>query len=37
MAYLTLQINPGISPLKKTLIDKHYLRKHGPDAYYGQK
>lgn len=37
MALLTLQINPEIAPLKKTLIDKHYLRKHGPDAYYGQK
>ena len=37
MAFLTLQINPAITPLKKTLIDKHYLRKHGPDAYYGQK
>lgn len=37
MALLTLQINPEISPLKKKLIDKHYLRKHGPDAYYGQK
>ena len=37
MALLTLQINPAVKPLKKTLIDKHYLRKHGPDAYYGQK
>lgn len=37
MAFLTLQINPDIAPLKRTLIDKHYLRKHGPDSYYGQK
>ncbi|MCX6133759.1 MAG: L-ribulose-5-phosphate 4-epimerase AraD [Ignavibacteriales bacterium] len=37
MAYLTLQINPAAMPLKRTLINKHYLRKHGPDAYYGQK
>jgi L-ribulose-5-phosphate 4-epimerase len=37
MAFLTLQINPKIDPLKKTLIDKHYQRKHGPDSYYGQK
>ena len=37
MAFLTLQINPDIAHLKQTLIDKHYLRKHGPDAYYGQK
>lgn len=36
MAWLTLQLNPKQTPLKKTLIDKHYLRKHGPNAYYGQ-
>jgi L-ribulose-5-phosphate 4-epimerase len=36
MAYLTLQINPSVSAIKKTLIDKHYFRKHGKDAYYGQ-
>ena len=36
MAYLTLQINPNAPHLKKTLIDKHYQRKHGDDAYYGQ-
>jgi L-ribulose-5-phosphate 4-epimerase len=37
MAFLTLQINPDVAHLKQTLIDKHYLRKHGPNAYYGQK
>lgn len=37
MALLTLQINPGIESLKKSLIDKHYQRKHGKDSYYGQK
>jgi L-ribulose-5-phosphate 4-epimerase len=37
IAYLTIQINPQISPLKETLIKKHYERKHGPNAYYGQK
>ncbi len=37
MAFLTLQINPTVSNISKTLIDKHYLRKHGKDAYYGQK
>jgi L-ribulose-5-phosphate 4-epimerase len=37
MAYLTLQINSAAKPLKKTLTDKHYKRKHGPDSYYGQK
>ena len=36
MAYLTLQINPNASgnPL---LEEKHFLRKHGANAYYGQK
>lgn len=36
MAYLTEQINPHTSRLKESLIQKHYLRKHGPGAYYGQ-
>jgi L-ribulose-5-phosphate 4-epimerase len=36
MAALTLQINPSTPRLKKTLIDKHFKRKHGPDSYYGQ-
>lgn len=36
MAYLTLQINPLATPIKQTLIDKHYFRKHGANAYYGQ-
>ena len=36
-AYLTININPDTPGLKKTLIDKHYNRKHGKDAYYGQK
>lgn len=37
MAYLTLQINPKAGRLKPSLIKKHYERKHGKDAYYGQK
>ncbi len=37
MAMFTLQINPNVSSLKQTLIDKHYQRKHGKNAYYGQK
>lgn len=37
MAYLSLQINPTGSKLKEALIEKHYLRKHGKDSYYGQK
>lgn len=36
MAYLTLQINPNALRLKDSLIKKHYDRKHGKDAYYGQ-
>jgi L-ribulose-5-phosphate 4-epimerase len=36
MAYLTLQINPKAPRLKEALIRKHYERKHGKDAYYGQ-
>ncbi len=37
MAYLTLQINPDAPRLKNALLKKHYERKHGKDAYYGQK
>jgi L-ribulose-5-phosphate 4-epimerase len=36
MAYLTTHINTGVPRLKETLIRKHYNRKHGVDAYYGQ-
>ena len=36
MAYLTEQINPQAPRLKDALIKKHYDRKHGTDAYYGQ-
>lgn len=36
MAYLTLQINPSAVAIKQSLCDKHYFRKHGKDAYYGQ-
>lgn len=37
MALLTEQINPDVKRLKQSLIDKHYFRKHGKNAYYGQK
>ena len=33
----TLRINPKIKPMQAVLLDKHFLRKHGPGAYYGQK
>ena len=36
MAYLTLQINPAAQAIKQSLKDKHYNRKHGKNAYYGQ-
>lgn len=36
MAYLTRQIQPDAARLKDSLIRKHYERKHGPHAYYGQ-
>ena len=36
MAMFTLNIDPNTPRLKKALIDKHYLRKHGKNAYYGQ-
>jgi L-ribulose-5-phosphate 4-epimerase len=36
MAYLTLQINPDTPRIKDTLRLKHYERKHGKNAYYGQ-
>lgn len=37
MALLTEQINPQAQRLKESLIAKHYNRKHGKNAYYGQK
>jgi L-ribulose-5-phosphate 4-epimerase len=36
MAYLTRTLRPDIESLKQTIIDKHFLRKHGKNAYYGQ-
>ncbi len=36
MAYRAELINPQVKPAPQELQDKHYLRKHGPDAYYGQ-
>jgi L-ribulose-5-phosphate 4-epimerase len=37
MAYASIIINAGVAPLADELRDKHFLRKHGPAAYYGQK
>lgn len=36
IAFLTEQIRPDAPRLKDALIQKHFERKHGPDAYYGQ-
>jgi len=37
MAYLTVAVNADASALGKALHDRHFLRKHGQQAYYGQK
>ena len=37
MAYHSLQLNGELSTMPQVLLDKHYLRKHGANAYYGQK
>lgn len=39
IAYMNLfsqQVNPTLSSMQQVLLDKHYLRKHGANAYYGQ-
>lgn len=37
MAAFTRMVNPNADPAPQRMLDKHYMRKHGPDAYYGQK
>jgi L-ribulose-5-phosphate 4-epimerase len=37
MAFQALTIDAGADELPRSLLDKHFLRKHGPGAYYGQK
>ena len=37
MALYTLMLNPAAPPLPEHIIRKHWERKHGPHAYYGQK
>ena len=37
LASETLRINPRVKPMQSVLLEKHFLRKHGPKAYYGQK
>ncbi len=36
MNFHTMMLKPGIQPMQQELLDKHYLRKHGANAYYGQ-
>ena len=36
MAMYTITVNPQADPAPQYILDKHYLRKHGPNAYYGQ-
>ena len=37
MALLTEAVNPKAGPAPQRIQDKHFMRKHGPNAYYGQK
>jgi L-ribulose-5-phosphate 4-epimerase len=37
LAFLTVSINPNVTPVADALRDKHFLRKHGVEAYYGQR
>jgi len=36
MNFHAMMLEPGIPPMQQELLDKHYLRKHGANAYYGQ-
>lgn len=36
MGAVSRLLTPGLPPVEQALLDKHYLRKHGKDAYYGQ-
>ncbi|MBP3796806.1 MAG: L-ribulose-5-phosphate 4-epimerase [Ruminococcus sp.] len=36
MNFHAMMLTPGIGPMQQELLDKHYLRKHGKNAYYGQ-
>ncbi len=37
MQYHALQLNSDLQPMQQELLDKHFLRKHGKNAYYGQR
>lgn len=36
MDFHAMLLSPGVPPMQQELLDKHYLRKHGANAYYGQ-
>ena len=36
MTWHTMMMDPSMGPMQQELLDKHYLRKHGKNAYYGQ-
>ena len=36
MDFHALMLNPASGSMQQELLDKHFLRKHGPNAYYGQ-
>lgn len=37
MAHMTMALDPGAIPVSRDLLDRHFFRKHGKDAYYGQR
>lgn len=37
MALRAMTLTPGLPPISQAILDKHYKRKHGENAYYGQK
>ena len=37
MNLMTELLNPAVTPAPQSMQEKHFMRKHGPDAYYGQK
>ena len=37
MNFRAMNLNPSVENMQKELLDRHYLRKHGKNAYYGQK
>ena len=36
-SFRTEALQPGAAPIQPELLDRHFLRKHGPGAYYGQR